>query len=260
MQAVSLRFLTLTGVAATALLVGCNAPDTNTGSDTGTTSASAMGVWSGSDSVSGLGLTALITSAGQAMFLRSDGVLFSGTAQVSGNTLVLAADGYSTFPATFSDGSTYGVGTVNGAVTTGNSISATMSFTTNGGTASTGNWSLSYSALSNDSSSTGTISGNYTDTTTGAVLSINSNGSMTSQNANNGCVLNGSVSTTDSALNIYQVSYSFGNCTAAYAVLNGVQFTGLATLNPSSPAQITMAVTGASTTSQYAIVSTLTGS
>jgi len=43
-------------------------------------------------------------------------------------------------------------------------------------------------------------------------------------------------------------------------VLNGVQFTGLATLNPSSPAQITMAVTGASTTSQYAIVSTLTGS
>jgi hypothetical protein len=69
------------------------------------------------------------------------------------------------------------------------------------------------------------------------------------------------VSTTDSALNIYQVSYSFGNCTAAYAVLNGVQFTGLATLNPSSsPAQITMAVTGASGTSQYAIVSTLTAS
>jgi hypothetical protein len=260
MQAVSTRFLTITGVAATALLVGCNAPGTSTGSNTGTTNASAAGVWSGSDSVSGLGLGALIDSAGQAMFLRSDGVLFSGAAQVSGNTLVLTADGYSAFPAAFSDGSTYGVGTVNGTVTTGGSIGATMSFTTNAGTALTGNWSLSYSALSSNSSSTATISGNYTDTTTGAVLSINSNGSMTSQNANNGCVLNGSVSTTDSSLNIYQVSYSFGNCTATYAVLNGVQFTGLATLNPSSPAQITMAVTGASGTSQYAIVSTLTGS
>jgi len=260
MQAVSSRSLTITGMAATVLLVGCNAPDRDTGTNTGSTNASAAGVWSGSDSVSGLGLAALINSAGQAMFLRSDGVLFSGAAQVSGNTLVLTIDGYSAFPAAFSDGSTYGVGTVNGTVTTGTSLSANVSFTTNAGTAITGNWSLSYSALSNDSSSTSTISGNYTDTTTGAVLSINSNGSMNSQNPNNGCVLNGSVSTTDSSLNIYQVSYSFGNCTGTYAVLNGVQLTGLATLNPSSPAQITVAVTGASATNQYAIVSTLNGS
>lgn len=260
MQTVSPKFVTITGLAAAALLVGCNATDTNTGSNSGTTTASAAGVWSGSDSVSGLGLAVLINSAGQAMFLRSDGVLFSGVAQVSGNALALSVDGYSAFPVAFSDGSTYGIGTVNGTVTTGSSISAMMSFTTNGGTATTGNWSLSYSPLSNDSSSTSTISGNYTDTTTGAVLSINSNGSMNSQNANNGCVLNGSVSTTDGSLNIYQVSYSFGNCTGTYAVLNGVEFTGLATLNPSSPAQITMAVTGASTTNQYAIVSTLTAS
>jgi hypothetical protein len=259
MRAVSLRFFAITSVAATALLVGCNGPDTNSNT-TGTTNASAAGVWSGSDSVSGLGVSALINSAGQAMFLRSDGVVFSGAAQVSGNTLALTVDGYSAFPAGFSDGSTYGIGTLNGTVTTGSNISATISFTTNGGTAITGNWSLSYSTLSNNSSSTSTISGNYTDTTTGAVLSITSSGSMTSQSANNGCVLNGSVSTTDSSLNIYQVSYSLGNCTATYAVLNGVQFTGLATLNPSSPAQITMVVTGASTTNQYAIVSTLNGS
>jgi hypothetical protein len=261
MRAVSPMFLTITGVAAAALLVGCNATDTNTGSNSGTTNSPAAGVWSGSDSVSGLGLVALINSAGQAIVLRSDGVLFSGTAQVSGNALALTVDGYSAFPAAFSDGSTYGIGTANGTVMTGSSISANMSITTNGGTAITGNWSLSYSALSNDSSSTSMISGNYADSVTGAVLSINSNGSMNSQNANNGCVLNGSVSTTDSSLNIYQVSYSFGNCTGAYAALNGVQFTGLATLNPSSPpAQITMAVTGASTANQYAIISTLNGS
>jgi hypothetical protein len=260
MQAAFPRFLVVTGAAATALLVGCNGPDTTTGSSTGTTNASAAGVWSGSDSVSGLSLVALINSAGQAMFLRSDGLLFSGAAQISGSTLAVTVDGYSAFPATFSDGSTYGIGTVNGTVTTGSSISATVSFTTNGGTAISGNWSLSYSTLPGNSSSTSTISGNYTDTTTGAVLSINSNGSMISQSANNGCVLNGSVSTSDSSLNIYQVSYTFGNCTSTYAVLNGIQLTGLATLNPTSPPQITMAVTGASATNQYAIVSTLNGS
>jgi hypothetical protein len=41
-------------------------------------------------------------------------------------------------------------------------------------------------------------------------------------------------------------------------VLNGVQFTGLATLNSSG--SITMAVAGASSSAKYAIVSTLNGS
>ena len=44
-------------------------------------------------------------------------------------------------------------------------------------------------------------------------------------------------------------------------MLNGVQFTGLASLNSgSSPAQLTLAVTGASSTAKYGFVSTLTGS
>jgi len=124
-----------------------------------------------------------------------------------------------------------------------------------------GSWSLTFESQSNSGSSAAAVSANYTDTVTGAVLSITSNGDMTEQNASNGCVLNGSMSTTDSSLDIYEVAYSFGNCTGTYAVLNGVQFTGLASVNTgASPAQLIMAVSGASSTSKYAVISTLNGS
>jgi hypothetical protein len=243
-----------------ALATGCNSSmDSGSGSGT-TTNASATGLWSGMDSTSGLGLTALINAAGQAVFIRSDGVQFFGTVQVSGNTLAVTVDGYSDFPQAFSDGSTSGLGTVDGTVTTGASITATLSFTTTANTAITGSWSLTFETLANESSSTSTVSGNYTDNVTGSVLAISSSGVMSSQNANNGCVLNGSISTADSSHDVYEVSYTYGNCTSTYAVLNGVQFTGLATLNPnSSPAQLTMAASGAATGgAKYAIESTLT--
>jgi fibronectin-binding autotransporter adhesin len=247
------------GLTGVLLLGGCNST-TDNGSGSGTSNASATGVWSGSDSVSGLGVTALINAAGQATFIRSDGIQFTGTVQVSGSTLAVTVDGYTDFASTFSDGSTYGIGTLDGTVTTGSSMSATLAFTTNGGTAISGTWSLSYGALSTDASSTSTISSNYTDTSNNVVLAINANGVMNGQNAANGCVLNGSVTTNDGTTNVYEVAYSYGNCTGNYAVLNGVQFTGLATLTTGSAAgQLVMAVTGASSTTEYGIVSTLTG-
>ena len=70
-----------------------------------------------------------------------------------------------------------------------------------------------------------------------------------------------SVTTNDATTNVYEVAYSYGNCTGSYAALNGVQFTGLATLSTgSSSGQLIVAVTGASSSTQYGIVSTLTGS
>jgi hypothetical protein len=255
------RTLTIAGLAAAAFAAGgCNSPTDNS-NGTGTTAASATGVWSGTDSVTGLAVTALIDSGGQAVFLRSDGVLFTGAVQVSGTTLAVTVDGFSEFPAAFNDHSTYGIGTLNGSVTTATSITAALTFTTNGGSALTGNWALNFQAQSNNTSSTTAVSGNYTDNVTGAVTSISTAGVMTSQNPTNNCVLNGSISTSDGSHDIYQVAFSYGNCTGAYAVLNGVQFTGLATLSSGSPAQLTVAVTGSSSsTAQYAIVSTLTGS
>jgi hypothetical protein len=256
------RLIGIPGVVTAALLVSsCNS--SGLGSDNGsgsTTNESATCVWSGTDSLSGFTVSALINSAGQATFIRSDGIQFVGLAQVSGSTLAVTVDGYSDFPNSFSDNSTYGIGTLNGAVTSGSSITATLTFNTDGGTAINGSWSLSYLAQSNTASSPAAISGNYTDTSTGAVLSITSNGVMTSQGPDN-CVLNGSVSTGDTSHNIYEVSYTYESCTSTYAGLNGVQFTGLATVNTgASPAQLLIAVTGASSTNKYSIVSTLNGS
>lgn len=254
-----MRALSIAGAAvALALLVSCNS--TTGGSGTPTVDASPVGVWSGTDSVSGLGVTGLVNLAGQASFIRADGVQFVGVVQVSSNTLAVTVDGYTDFSSTFSDGSNFGIGTLNGTVSTAGTLTATLTFTTNGGTAVTGTWSLSFVPQSNDASSTLSVSGNYTDNVTGTVLSINNDGVMTSQNANNGCVLNGTISTADSTHDLYEVAYTYGNCTGTYAPLNTVQFTGLATLNPSSPAQLSVAVVGASTTAKYGTVTTYDGS
>lgn len=242
------------------ILGGCNnTMNDGTGS---TTTQSATGVWTGTDSVTGDTVIAMINSGGVATFIRGDGVQFTGSVQVSGSNLVAAVAGYTDFSSTFTDGSTYGIGTLNGTVTTGNSIAATLSFNTNGGSAETGSWSLSFQSLSNNASSDTTISGNYTDVVTGAVLSIASQGAMTSQNGHNSCVLNGSMATSDTSHDLYEVSFSFANCSGTSAALNGVQFTGLATLNTNaSPAQITMSVVGTSSPGkQYGIVSTLNAS
>ena len=253
------------GITA-ALSAGCNSTDTGPGSGSSSpTNASATGVWSGSDATSGLTVTAIINATGQATFIRSDGVEFTGTVDVSSNTLAVAVDGYSSFPTTFADGSSHGIGTLNGSVMTAGAMSATLMFTTDGNTAISGSWSLSYASIADNASSTGAVSGNYTDNSNdplgGAVLSISGSGVMTSQSASNGCVLNGSVSTNDSSHNVYEVAYSYASCTGSDAALNGVQFTGLATLNTAqSPAQLLMAVAGASSTARYGIVSTLSGS
>jgi hypothetical protein len=255
MRAAGSRFIGLAAVLAASCLAGCNS--STSGSDV-TTTQSATGIWAGTDSVTNLQVTGIINSGGQATFIRSDGVQFAGTVDVSGTTLAATVTGYTNFNQTFSDGSTYGIGTLNGTVSTGSSLTATLTFTTNGGTALTGSWSLSFETLSNSASSTGAVQGSYADIDN-TTLAIASNGVMSEQNTTTGCVLNGSISTNDSSVNVYQVSYTLSVCTGTYAPLNGVQFTGLAYLDTNNAAQVELviAVAGASSTSKYAIVSDL---
>jgi hypothetical protein len=238
-------------------LAACHSDDNSAS----TTTQSATGVWTGTDSTSGLDITGIVNSAGAATFIRSDGVQFDGTVQMSGSTLAATVTGYTAFGNTFSDGSTYGLGTLNGTVTTGSTLTATLTFTTSDNTSISGDWSLTYEGYSNSTSSQAAVAGNYTDTVTSAVLTITSSGVLTEQTASNNCVLNGSIATNDSTHNVYEVSYTLESCTGSYAALNGVQFTGLATLNNSvSPNQLIMAVSGSNSTSKYALVSVLNAS
>ncbi len=244
------------GGAALAIILavaGCNG--TGYSKATTPTTPSATGIWTGSDTVTGQGVIGYIDTAGTAVFIRADGIQFVGPTQLSGDTFIAAVIGYPNFPAPFTDGSTYGLGTLNGTVASGSTLMLTLSFTTNGGTPLADSWSLTYSTLSNSGSSLSVLAANYTDSASGSVLSISANGVMSSQNATTGCVLNGTASIINSAYDIYQVSLTYGNCTGTYAVLNGVQFTGVAVLNPStSPSQLTIEVAGASATGKFALV------
>ena len=122
-------------VALVACLAGCNCEHnqlvcTFENSSTSTT-GSAAGIWTGTDSASGLELTGFISANGQADFIRSDGVQFVGTAQVSGTTLEIALDGYTQFGYEFPDGSSFGIGTFSGTYSNASSISGGLQFTSN---------------------------------------------------------------------------------------------------------------------------------
>ena len=237
----------------------CNSTTDNT---TDMTTQSATGVWSGNDSVTGLGVTGIVNSGGQAVFIRSDRILFTGAVKISSSTLVVALDGYPAFSSVFSDGSDHGIGTLSGTVMTRATLAASLTFMTDGESSLTGNWSLTYEPLSDTASSATAISGDYTDVLTATTISISTTGGMSGQNASNSCTLSGSVSSADSTHNVYEVAFTYAGCTGTYAVLNGVQFTGLATLNSTlSPAVLLMAATGTSGAGvPYGIVSSLNGS
>jgi hypothetical protein len=252
-------------VAALASTAGCNndlSSGSNSSSSSSSTNASAAGIWTGTDSATGLALIGFVDSNGKADFILADGVQYTGTAQVAGAALALSLEGYPQFGAQFSDGSTYGVGTFNGSVSSGNSISGTLSLTTSDNTTSTSSWSLTFSSLYDTASPLSAVTGTYADSASavsagldplsGASITISSTGAISSQGGANGCVLNGTVSNGDSSYDVYEVAYTYENCTGTYATLNGVQFTGLADNNPNeSPAEVVIGVTGENATGTY---------
>ena len=102
-------FSGFSAVMALALCVsGCGGSSSSSSSST-TTNASAAGIWTGTDSASGLALSGIVNAAGLADFIRSDGVQYVGAVQVSGTALAVTLDDYTQFGGEFSNGSTYGV-------------------------------------------------------------------------------------------------------------------------------------------------------
>jgi hypothetical protein len=251
MPASTLRLMLAAG-GVLSLLTGCNSDLTDSGS---TTTQSAVGVWGGTDSVSGDSVTALVNSGGQAVFIRGDGVQFDGNITVSSNNIAASVTGYSDFAELFSDGSESGVGTISGTVTTGSALSGSLTFTTDNDTAVTGSWSLTYQTISDSSSSPAAVSASYQNAVNGDVLAISTSGAISGTNSSDNCTLSGSISTSDSTHNIYEIAYTYSNCTGTYQALNGVQLTGLATLNTGvSPAQLVLAVSGSNSSGKYGLV------
>ncbi len=217
--------------------------------------ASPGGIWTGTDSTSGLAIEGLITESGEAHFLRADGAQYVlGTVTITGNSFQATFQGYTAYGSTFPDGSTHGTGTMTGTIAARQTISASDTFTTDAGSVTSGTVDLAFNSLYDSGSSLSTLSGNYSEEGTGTILSIN-NGSIVYQDATTGCVLNGTVSIIDPTYDAYQLDFTLASCQGAYVALDGVAFSGLATLdNTVTPNRLIVGVTGAAGSASYALV------
>jgi hypothetical protein len=182
---------------------------------------------------------------------------------VTGSSVTANFEGFVPYGSAFTDTShsTHGTGSITGTLQARTSIQATTQFTTDGGQAESGTLDLTYDSLYTTASSLQTISGNYTPQGSTYVVNINSDGTVFSQDPTTGCTLNGTVSIIDASYDAYRVAFTYASCTGAAAPLNGVQFTGLATLNTAvSPTQIVAGVNGQAAGVKYALVFTLSHS
>jgi len=240
------------------LLASCGGAGGYGGGGAGPANASPGGIWNGTESVSGLQVTGLVDESGDAHFIRSDGVQYVGTVLTSGNSISANVDGYTPIGTAFPDGSTHGTGTVTGTISARVSVTANTKFTTDKGTLTTGTLDLTFNQLYNQASSLATIAGNYMETATGDIVSIDAAGAITAQDPNSGCVINGTVTIINASYNAYGIQVTYASCVGAAAVLNGVIFRGLATLDTNTnPVQTIAGVTGSAGGVTYAIVYTL---
>lgn len=139
------------------------------------------------------------------------------------------------------------------------SITASTQSTTDMGAVSKGTLALSFNPLYDQASSLAAIAGNYVETGSGTPVSINANGAIFSQDASTGCVVNGTAAIIDASYDAYSMQASYASCTGAAAVLNGITFSGLATLDTSvTPIQLIAGMTGSGAGTTYAVVDTLT--
>jgi hypothetical protein len=91
-----------------------------------------------------------------------------------------------------------------------------------------GAFALTYDPVYDNVSSIARVVGSYDDE--GDVLTIDANGALFAQSAEGGCVSNGQVSIIDSAWNLYAVQFTMESCQGEDEPLNGVPWSGLATL------------------------------
>lgn len=161
--------------------------------------------------------------------MSASGSMLSGSAQF-GIVNFTTSTGIAT-NCTYPDGSTSGTGTVSGTIAQRSSLTLTASATTANGTALPGNTvTLAYDNLYSKPSSLSAISGNWIGPT-GVVLNITSSGVIFAQDPASGCVVNGQVSIINSSYNAYSASVTYSSCQGSAAVLNGVNATGLQTID-----------------------------
>ncbi len=86
-------------------------------------------------------------------------------------------------------------------------------------------------------------------------MTIDTAGAVSSVDPVTSCVITGTVAVVDPLYNAYDVSYTYASCVPPADVLNGLTFTGIATLdNTAAPESLIAGVTANDTTDGYSIV------
>jgi hypothetical protein len=212
----------------------------------------------GTDSVSGLPVEGIVDEAGEFHFIRNDGAQWVGTATTSGNSISATAQELAPFGTTFQDGSTQGTGTITGTITERDSIKATYTFKTSMSTQTSGSINLTFNGLYYVSSSLSRLADHYLYQ--GNPVTIGASGNISLTDAASGCTVSATVTSIDGTYNTYKVQGAYSGCQGASAALNGVDVSGLGTLELSTctdPKKFIFGVSGMSGANTYAIVYTL---
>lgn len=231
------------------LLAACGGGDGDSGSSSSppASTVSPGGFWEGTDPISGLEVQGIILESGELHFIRADGSQYVGTVTTTSSDGISGTfDGYTLYGSTYPDGSTHGTGTSTGTISPRASITGTMQFTTDANTVSTGTGTLTFNSLYFQPVSVANLAGTYTVYQYGTQITISADGTIFGQDANTGCVVNGTIAIVNSNYNAYSVSGTFSNCQGTSAApLNGVPLSGIAAVTvTTSPYQLMIALTG----------------
>jgi hypothetical protein len=156
-----------------------------------------------------------------------------GVMNVTGTTV--SGEGNWALPigSTTAAGSNSGTSIISGTVAERSRLTGKFTSTGEQGDTFSGTFSFVYDALYERDSSLTTVSGTYLSED--EVLTIDSQGRLFSQDPSSDCVLNGLVSIIDARYNAYNIGLEISNCIGEEALLNGLDFNGLAVLDNSVP-------------------------
>jgi hypothetical protein len=209
------------------------------------------GVWNGTDAA-GRTIVGLVNEAGEFNLISDDGTQYAGTASSNGDAITAKAERLTRFGA--SKGSDAEAASLTGKVQQRQSMTLNIAPAAGAQPFPSDSMSLEFNSIYNSPSSLAMVAGDYTDSASGNAITVTGGGGFFWHESNNSCLANGAVSVIDPRYNVYEFQFSYSACAGADAQLNGVQFTGLGTLDTSEqPAQVTIGMTGQAGSHGYAI-------
>ncbi|MGH8140932.1 MAG: hypothetical protein ACREU2_00225 [Steroidobacteraceae bacterium] len=190
--------------------------------------------------------------AGEFHFIGDDGTQYVGTATAMGAAVSASADRLVRHGAP--GGPRYDAATLKGKVQQRESLSVSLAPAAGAHSFTPETISLQFNPIYDDPSSLAKFAGDYMDPASGNAITVAGSGSIFWRDASSGCLASGAVSAINARYNVYEVQFSYSACQGADADLNGVEFTGLGTLDSSEqPTQAIIGVTGEAGGRGYAI-------